>query len=90
MGALTYGDVILPTVSGTLSILQAAAKEPSVKRVVFTSSVAAGGVNRADGPTQHFDGLSWNTETTATPKKLIPSSFTSSAKSWLSALHGTS
>ncbi|KAM0541480.1 hypothetical protein ACHAPJ_013215 [Fusarium lateritium] len=34
-------NIIPPTVAGTKSILEAAAREPSVKRVVFTSSIVA-------------------------------------------------
>ncbi|KAM0754374.1 NAD(P)-binding protein [Meredithblackwellia eburnea MCA 4105] len=34
-------DIMNPQINGTLSILQAAAKEKSVKRVVYTSTVAA-------------------------------------------------
>lgn len=33
-------DIIVPAVNGTLSILNEALKTPSIKRIVFTSSIA--------------------------------------------------
>lgn len=64
--------MVPPSVAGTLSILKAAAKEPSVKRVVVTSSSAAGGLHRKDGPMQHWDANTWNTESTATKDETNP------------------
>lgn len=64
----TYNEIVVPAVAGTLSILKAAAKEPSIKRVVVTSSSASGGTHDPDGPPKHWDATTWN-EATVTPEE---------------------
>jgi dihydroflavonol-4-reductase len=54
-------DLIDPAVKGTLSVLEAAAKSPSVKRVVLTSSFAAI-TDEPDGSL--LDESDWNTKST--------------------------
>ncbi|KAM0445322.1 hypothetical protein ACHAPV_002763 [Trichoderma viride] len=52
-------NVIPPTVSGAVSVLRAAAAEPSVKRVVFTSSVGAA-IMPIAGASGHVGRDTWN------------------------------
>ncbi|KAH8891539.1 NAD(P)-binding protein [Thozetella sp. PMI_491] len=51
--------VIPPTVAAVTSLLDAALKEPSVKEVVFTSSIVAGTTPIPGNPT-HVDDNTWN------------------------------
>ncbi|KAL7926426.1 hypothetical protein ACQKWADRAFT_318342 [Trichoderma austrokoningii] len=51
--------VVPQTVSGAVSILRAAAKEPSVKRIVFTSSAGAA-MMALPGASGHIGRDSWN------------------------------
>lgn len=54
-------DLLKPAIAGTLSILRAAAREPSVKKVVITSTFAAS-VEMAKGwrPDYDYDESGWN------------------------------
>ncbi|OHE93330.1 hypothetical protein CORC01_11398 [Colletotrichum orchidophilum] len=62
---LTFSDnaqeVIPPVVSSVISILNAAAREPSVKSIVYTSSIAAA-VDLSPGITAHAGPDAWNEE----------------------------
>lgn len=52
-------NVIPQTVSGVVSVLRAAAAEPSIKRIVFTSSAGAA-IMPAPGASGHIGRDSWN------------------------------
>ena len=53
-------DVITPSVAGVHSIINSAMKEPSVKRIVFTSSALAASPLKQDGDNGTIDRNSWN------------------------------
>jgi dihydroflavonol-4-reductase len=55
-------DLIDPAVNGTLAVLQAATANPSIRRVVLTSSFAA----VTDEPDGKFDESVWNERSSAT------------------------
>jgi len=53
-------DLVAPAVDGTLNVLQACAKAPSVRRVVLTSSMAA--VTDEPDRSRVLTGEDWNTK----------------------------
>jgi nucleoside-diphosphate-sugar epimerase len=53
--------VISPMIAGTLNLLNAAAKQPAVKRFVLTSSCAAA-ASPQPGVARTIDTATWNTE----------------------------
>ncbi|KAF2643713.1 NAD dependent epimerase/dehydratase family protein [Massarina eburnea CBS 473.64] len=57
-------EVITPEINGMMNILEAAEKEESVKRVVYTSSQTAC-VQHEAGKKYHIDSSSWNEESKA-------------------------
>lgn len=57
-------EVITPEINGVMNILEAATKETSVKRVVYTSSQCAC-VQFEAGKTYHIDSSTWNEESKA-------------------------
>lgn len=57
-------DVVLPAIQGVKSVLRAAAREPSVKRIVITSSFAAViDIDRKEATKFTYTGKDWNPQT---------------------------